>query len=72
MTTERTYADIYGDPCEFGHTLVVLGYKNAGCGPDCCCSVPVHQCVVCGDCDYGDNDEAAEIVDRCQQRQREK
>lgn len=32
------------------------------------CSFPVYECEVCGDCDYGDNDEAREIDRECQER----
>ncbi|KAA5603963.1 hypothetical protein F1188_18250 [Roseospira marina] len=55
-------------PCaEVGHDWVPLGGANAGCGPDCCCSIPVHECRRCGDCDYGDNDEAIEIIRACRE-----
>jgi hypothetical protein len=37
---------------------------------DCSCSVPVHECAVCGDCDYGDNPEADQTVRRCLQENR--
>lgn len=47
------------------HTWVSIGGCNAGCSPDCGCSVPVLQCHVCGDCDYGDNKEADETRRRC-------
>ena len=50
---------------EAGHRWVSLGGCNAGCDRDCCCSVPVHECAVCKDCDYGDNREADEIRARC-------
>ena len=29
------------------------------------CSVPVHECPECGDCDYGDNEEANEKRAEC-------
>ncbi len=50
-----------------GHDWRHVGGKNAGCeiGNDCGCSVPVHECAVCGDCDYGDNPEAFETIRRC-------
>lgn len=32
------------------------------------CSVPVNICTRCGDCDYGDSAEAAEIRWRCADR----
>ena len=43
---------------ELGHVWRHIGGCNAGCGDDCACSVPVHECARCGDCDYGDNAEA--------------
>jgi predicted alpha/beta-hydrolase family hydrolase len=53
-------------PCiATGHSWEFLGGRNAGCGDDCNCSVPVHHCKKCGDCDYGDNAEAAEIIKEC-------
>jgi len=58
--------EIAQGPCrEYGHTWRHLGGANAGCGPDCGCSVPVHQCEKCGDCDYGDTPEADETRRRC-------
>lgn len=54
-------------PCrEYGHTWVSYGGCNAGCADVCGCSVPVNVCSKCGDCDYGDNDEAAEIRKACE------
>lgn len=55
-------------PCaEVGHRWRHIGGKNAGCelDRDCKCSVPVHECEVCGDCDYGDNAEAREKRSDC-------
>jgi len=53
-------------PCrEYGHDWCLHGGANAGCGPDCGCSVPVHICAKCGDCDYGDNPEGADIRATC-------
>lgn len=54
-------------PCrEYGHEWRFLGGKNAGCGFDGCqCSVPVYQCRKCGDCDYGDNEEASDVIVAC-------
>lgn len=45
-------------PCSvLGHVWKHVG--GAGCGCDeGRCSVPVYECEACGDCDYGDNDEA--------------
>lgn len=48
------------------HDWKLLGGKNAGCGRHACgCSVHVYECTRCGDCDYGDNAEAAEIIAEC-------
>lgn len=47
------------------HDWKSIGGCNAGCCEDCGCSVPVHVCARCGDCDYGDNDEAENIRGRC-------
>jgi hypothetical protein len=53
-------------PCrEFGHDWKFLGGANAGCADWCDCSVPVHVCSKCGDCDYGDNNEGDEIRREC-------
>jgi len=55
-------------PCiEFGHDWKHIGGTNACCsrGGDCVCSVPVHECAKCGDCDYGDNEEAADTIIGC-------
>ncbi len=49
------------------HQWVSIGGCNAGCGPYCGCSVPVLQCEICGDCDYGDNSEADETKRRCKE-----
>lgn len=50
---------IAGAPCaEVGHRWKSLGGCNCGCHDDACCSVPVHECQVCGDCDYGENEWA--------------
>ncbi len=51
-----------------GCNMKFLGGKNASCDEaGCNCSVPVHQCARCGDCDYGDNKEADEIRARCKE-----
>ena len=58
-----------GAPCaEVGHRWKSSGGCNAGCAEWCGCSVPVHECEVCGDCDYGDNRWAAETRDECRMR----
>lgn len=52
--------------CKDGrHDWKMIGGANAGCGPDCACSVPVHRCESCGDYDYGENDEAERTRGRC-------
>ena len=48
-----------------GHRWRSLGGCNAGCSRDCACSVPVHECEDCGDCDYGENAEGETIRARC-------
>lgn len=50
---------------EVGHRWVFIGGRNAGCGPGCDCSIPVHRCEACGDYDYGDNEEAREKLADC-------
>lgn len=67
---ERLKRQIGGATCsEIGACdWVFQGGKNAGCRPDCCCSVPVHTCLRCGDCDYGDTQEADEIRAQCEER----
>lgn len=52
---------------ELGHDWRFIGGCNASCELErsCGCSVPVHECQRCGDCDYGDNAEASEIRERC-------
>jgi hypothetical protein len=53
-------------PCHvLGHKWEHRGGKNAGCGPGCNCSVPVHECAACGDWDYGENPEADETRAEC-------
>jgi hypothetical protein len=32
---------------------------------ECECSVPVMECSACGDCNYGENDEAHETIAAC-------
>lgn len=56
-------------PCAIlGHKWKHVGGRNCGCpGMDTRgCSVPVHECESCGDCDYGDNAEATEIKLECE------
>ena len=54
---------------EVGHDWVSIG----GCGCGCkkaslgySCSVPVNECRKCGDCDYGQNDDADTIRASCE------
>lgn len=49
------------------HDWESVGGCNCGC-PVGACSVPVHRCKRCGDCDYGENDEAREIRRACADR----
>jgi hypothetical protein len=49
---------------EVGHRWESLGGANCGCKAGAC-SVPVNTCTACGDCDYGDNDDASEIRRAC-------
>lgn len=61
----RLERQIIAAPChEVGHRWVQLGGANCGC-EDGGCSVPVMSCKVCGDCDYGINEEATEIRAEC-------
>ena len=53
-------------PCSIlGHKWVFRGGMNCGCESGSC-SLPVHECEACGDCDYGDNDDAKEIRAECE------
>lgn len=62
----RLKREIAQGPCvEFGHNWRSIGGKNAGCDDACACSVPVNVCAKCGDCDYGDNADADEIIKSC-------
>lgn len=51
--------------CEKGHDWHSRGGCNAGCHDECSCSVPVNFCTRCGDCDYGDNEEAKQVRADC-------
>ena len=60
---------IAGAPCsEVGHRWKSLGGCNCGCHEDACCSVPVLECEVCGDCDYGENEWATKQRKECEAR----
>ena len=48
-----------------GHAWESIGGCNCGC-EDGRCSVPVLCCTRCGDCDYGDNEEAKDIRRNCE------
>jgi hypothetical protein len=50
------------------HDWKSVGGCNAGCDDDCCCSVPVHACTRCGDCDYGQNKWADETRAKCREK----
>jgi hypothetical protein len=58
---------------ELGCDMKHVGGANCGCmfaddeGNELpgCCSIPVLKCTRCGDCDYGQNPEAAEVKERC-------
>lgn len=49
---------------ELGCDMEHRGGANCGCEGGHC-SVPVHVCTRCGDCDYGDNAEATERRAAC-------
>lgn len=51
--------------CQVGHKWRSIGGCNAGCHDLCGCSVPVNKCEVCGDCDYGANEDATKIRADC-------
>jgi len=54
--------------CEAGHDWQCLGGCNAGCHMECSCSIPVNICRRCGDCDYGENIEAEQVLADCAAR----
>lgn len=70
MTGARDILNLY-DCSAQGHDWKSRGGCNAGCDDDCACSVPVHECTRCGDCDYGDNEEAEEVRRDCRMRRGE-
>jgi hypothetical protein len=64
-----TQRDIIFLHCQDGHDWKLVGGKACCCDESRgWCSLPVHRCSRCGDYDYGDNDEAREIVAECQER----
>lgn len=54
-------------PCQHGnHEWRHIGGCNCGCHDgNHGCSVPVYECVLCGDCDYGENEEATALREKC-------
>ncbi|RWD47443.1 hypothetical protein [Mesorhizobium sp.] len=63
----RIEREIAQGPCrEYGHQWQSHGGCNAGCSESCGCSVPVNVCAKCGDCDYGDNEEADQVRKHCE------
>lgn len=68
---ERLKLQIKQGSCqETGHDWKFLGGRVLGCEleDDCNCSASVHICVKCDDCDYGENEESANIKEDCQIR----
>lgn len=65
--SERDFILIGPRLCQMrGHDWRLIGGRKAYCSEDGCgCSIPVHECTRCGDCDYGENDEAVSIMARC-------
>ncbi|RWN60262.1 hypothetical protein [Mesorhizobium sp.] len=64
----RLEREIAQGPCrEYGHHWQSYGGANAGCSDECGCSVPVNVCSKCGDCDYGDNEEADQVRKHCEE-----
>lgn len=49
------------------HDMQSTGGANCGCEGGCC-SVPVHQCTRCGECDYGENEEARDVRRACAEK----
>jgi hypothetical protein len=55
-----------GATCDqVGHAWSRVGGANCGCHLDATCSVPVHVCKRCGECDYGHNVEAEDRRAAC-------
>lgn len=66
--------EIAAGPCaQFGHDWKLVGGRNACCEAEasCSCSIPVNVCAKCSDCDYGENQEAADVIRNCAQRRAE-
>lgn len=47
------------------HKWKFIGCAGCSCDDIGGCSLPVHECENCGDCDYADNEESAEIRAKC-------
>jgi hypothetical protein len=52
---------------DLGHDWKSMGGANCGCDEGHC-SVPVHECSRCGDCDYGENEWAGRQREACAAR----
>lgn len=63
-----TKRDIIWVGCQQGHDWESLGGRNACCHKECSCSVPVHRCKRCGECDYGENAEAEATRAACHEQ----
>lgn len=65
---ERLERAMRAAPCaQAGHDMQHKGGRNAGCSDWCSCSVPVFECTRCGDCDYGENEEARAVMKNCKE-----
>jgi hypothetical protein len=51
---------------ELGCDMQFMGGCSVGCCDECSCSTSVHVCSRCGDSDYGDPVEAAEVRAQCE------
>lgn len=47
------------------HDWQSIGGVNCGCHELACCSVPINECARCGECDYGDNEDANDQRSEC-------
>ena len=54
------------------HEWTEIGGTNAGCSPECTCSVPVYECRRCGESDYGNNIWARNRIENCRDHWRKK
>jgi hypothetical protein len=56
-------------PCNvLSHKWMFIGGASRTLSDGGYCSVPVHKCEFCGDCDYGENDEARQIIAECEEQ----